>query len=335
MRIDVHAHYLPKWYFAELSRAGGAEELSIFEILGHLWLGTRGGDTALPTARAEMDDRAALQRRIEDMDRSGIDLQVLNIGTAHPYLSSERASVDLAVRLNDAYRAVVEAGGGRLAAFGVVPLPHVPAAVAEAERVLDELGFLGIALGCSAAGIPLDDARFDPLWETLNERRAVVYLHPGVEIGGVVGCKEYHLAPDFVSPAEIAVAASRLIVRGHLDRFPEVKIVLATLGGSIPFLARRFDRGLLQDAPEIHARLGGVERHFRRFYVDTSVLEEPDALRAASATFGADRILLGTDYARPGVSSREAIEYVSGSAALTEAEKRAILDENARLMFGL
>ena len=103
----------------------------------------------------------------------------------------------------------------------------------------------------------------------------------------------------------------------------------------MPFLARRFDRGLRQDYPELHEKIGGVVGHLRRFYVDTSVTEEPAALLAAKETFGADRILLGSEYARPGQSTSHAVRYVQDSKHFTDDEKEAILSKNAMRLFGL
>ena len=326
MQIDVHAHYNPPDYFAALRAAGGSEELSIFRALGHIW--KPGSATAVMGA-----DKATLKRRLDDMDAAEINKQILSIGAAHPYLRREDDAVRVARDLNDAYAALLAEAPSRLLAFAMLPLPHVAAALAELDRALARPGVVGLALGASAQQIPLDDARFSPLWEELNRRRAVVYIHPGSEITGVVGCTEFHLAPDFVSPAEIAVCAGRMVATGLLDRYPDVRIVLATLGGGMPFLARRFDRGLRQDYPELHERIGGVLRHLPRFYVDTSVTEEPDALRAAKETFGADRILLGSDYARPNQSTADAVRYVGGSRFLTPEEKEAVFAGNATKLF--
>jgi aminocarboxymuconate-semialdehyde decarboxylase len=111
--------------------------------------------------------------------------------------------------------------------------------------------------------------------------------------------------------------------------FPNVTVIAATLGGTLPFLAHRFDRGLLQDCPERYEELGGVLPHLRRFFYDTSVVEEPLALLNARQAYGADRLVLGTDYARPGVRSSAAVEYVTSSEYLTDAEKAATLGGNA------
>jgi aminocarboxymuconate-semialdehyde decarboxylase len=124
-----------------------------------------------------------------------------------------------------------------------------------------------------------------------------------------------------------------MIATRLLDRYPDVRVILATLGGAMLFLAHRFDRGLKQDHPALHREIGGVLRHLSRFYVDTSVTEEPAALLAAKETFGVDRMLFGSDYARPNQSTADALAYVQGSAHLTADEKEAVLSRNATQLF--
>ena len=133
MRIDVHAHYNPPDYFAALRAAGGSEELSVFRALGHIW--NPGSATAVMGA-----DKATLKRRLDDMDASQIDKQILSIGAAHPYLKREDDAVRVARDLNDAYAAVLAEAPSRLLAFAMLPLPHVAAALAELDRALARPG---------------------------------------------------------------------------------------------------------------------------------------------------------------------------------------------------
>jgi aminocarboxymuconate-semialdehyde decarboxylase len=206
--------------------------------------------------------------------------------------------------------------------------------LAEVARCLDELGFLGINLGCSVLGAPLDDERFEPLWQELDRRGAVVYLHPGVENALAVGSREFHLDADFGSPTELAVAACRLIATGLTGRFPNVRIVLATLGGSLPFLAHRFDGGFRRFYPDRYEELGGMIGQLRRFHYDTSTCEEPLALLCAREAFGVDQIVFGSDAPRIR-DPLPAVEYLEGSRHLTAAEARQILDHNGASLLGI
>lgn len=325
-RIDVHAHWTPIEYLQFLRQAGADRELPVFRALPGL--------VAALDAPAPPDTEAELARRVADMDEGGVAAQIISIGALQPYLRSERDAVAGARMLNDAYAGFAQQDPRRFAWFATLPLPHATAAVEELQRAAGLPGFRGVALGPSAAGIVLDDERFEPLWAQLAQRDGVVYIHPGVGIDGIAGCTDHHLAPDFVSPAELAVCAARLVVSGLLDRHPGVRFVLATLGGALPFLARRYDSGLLRSDPDRHQRLGGFEASLRRFWVDCSVTEEPAALAAAATTFGADRIVLGTDVPRPGVTSAGVVAYVRSAPGLTDEARTSILDRNASVLFG-
>jgi 6-methylsalicylate decarboxylase len=269
------------------------------------------------------------------MDDAHVDLQMLSIGSMQVYLSDASRAAQAARLTNDMHDSLVQRYPGRFRLFGCLPLPHVDASLAELSRCLDELQCPGINLGCSADGRPLDDPLFDPVWAELDRRGAVVFLHPGVKIDGVVGCLDHHLAPDFVSPAEIGVTIMRLIIAGHTDRYRNVKLIVATTGGALPFLAERYAHGLRQSSPGVFDRLGGVDRHLRALYYDTSVIEEDHVLQLAKERFGADRLVLGSDYGRPTVTSQMAVDYIAESSYLTGAEKTAVLDHTAAELLGL
>src|SRR5215218_2946828 len=164
MRIDVHAHHFPPPYIALLEQLGLP--------------GARAGVQRAPAGTMPLDERLVL------IDRLGIDVQVLSMAVAMPYLDDAAAAREAARLGNNLYAAICRAHGGRFAAFGCLPLPHVATAVDEAARCLDELGFQGITLGCSVLGRQLDDLSFEPLWHWLDQRAAVVFLHPqGTGVG--------------------------------------------------------------------------------------------------------------------------------------------------------
>ncbi|SDZ45680.1 amidohydrolase family protein [Herbiconiux ginsengi] len=327
MRIDVHAHYSPSAYFDRMGELGAFEEIPVFQMLKSLYR------PAERTAGAQTGpDRDDIAGRIADMDAGQVDLQVVSLGAAQPYFSDPARSAEGSVLANDLAAELTAKHPDRFLALASLPLPFVRESLRELDR-LDEPGFAGVCLGCSAAGIPLDDPHFEQIWAALDERSAIVFLHPGAAIHGIPGARDHHIAPDFVSPAEIAVAAVRLVVAGIVRRYPRLSIVLATTGGSLPFFAARFDRGFRQHDSQRYAELGGILPHLKEFYYDTSVLEEPLVLSTAAQRFGADRILLGSDYARPGVTSSGAVAHVEQNGTLGPEEKRLILNENAQRLF--
>jgi predicted TIM-barrel fold metal-dependent hydrolase len=319
VRVDVHSHHNPPEFWQAFQRIGAYEQKGTF--FGRV---PRGGSLPDP----DMD------HRIATLDEAGIDLQVLSVGATHPYFAPADIAREGARIANDLYREVMDAHPGRFTAFGCLPLPHVGAALDEVARCLDDLGFAGINLGCSVLGEPIDAPAFEPLWAELDRRAAVVYFHPGVENAAGVGSRDFHLDADFGSPAELAIAACRLIATGVTTRHRNVRILLATLGGSLPFLARRFDEGFRRFYPERYEELGGVLVQLRRFWYDTSVCEEPLALLCAREAFGADRLVLGSDAPRIR-PPQPAVEYLEDSEYLTADEASAILDRAGAEQLGL
>lgn len=325
MRIDVHTHFHSPKLFEKLDELGGFQELVGLQVLGihrrKYW-----------EKRFSIGIDAVLEERFAAMDEAGCHRQILNIGAYQPYFRSEASAVEAARFANDLYGELSAANSERFSAWACLPLPHIDATLAEIDRVLDLAEHVGVSMGCSALDMPLDHEIFEPVWAELDRRNAVVFLHPGVQMASVPGAQEYHLGPDFCSPSEIAVAATRLIIRGVTTRYPNIRFLVSTTGGALPFLANRFDHGYQQQHPEAYAALGGVVNQYRKFWYDTSVIEEPMALLAAKEMFGTSKLMMGSD--SPRINPILAVDYVRNSQYLTEEEKIAILDINAAELLG-
>jgi aminocarboxymuconate-semialdehyde decarboxylase len=316
MRVDVHAHHFPEEYIACLERFGNA--------------GARGAvRRAAPASTMPLPERIAL------LDSVGIDLQVLSVAAAMPYLADAGQATQAARLGNDLYAAICREYAGRFAAFACLPLPHVAAAVTEAARCLDELGMLGVTVGCSVAGRQLDDPAFEPLWAELDRRAAVLFLHPmGTGVGP--STQEYGLRWMLGAPVEDAIAALRLILSGITTRYPRLRIVVPHLGGVLGFLVQRLDDEADREAPEgVQARVDGPpSAHLRRLWFDTVNLQ-PSALRCACDALGADRILLGTDFPYLAGPRFAACVNYTAEAGLPAGDVAAIQGENARTLLKL
>jgi predicted TIM-barrel fold metal-dependent hydrolase len=268
--VDLHAHFLPASLGEEFTRISG-----------------RTYRMRHPEDQAE---------RIAAMDAADVDVQVIGLGTLQPYWPSAEASAEGARAANDLYASTV-ADHPRLKALGAVPLPHVDRAVDETVRCLDDLGFIGIGLGCSALETTLDDASLDPFWAALDQRGAVVHLHPGLRNEAGLGVPEFPmlLGPSYGSPAEEAIAVTRLAVKGTLTRFPNIKWVASSMGGALLENLSKFTHNLKTFAsmdPSLNYEdaMAGL----RSLWLDTSGL---DAVSAAAATeYGfTDQLVLGSD----------------------------------------
>jgi aminocarboxymuconate-semialdehyde decarboxylase len=296
MRVDVHAHYYTQ------------------EFMDHMW----GLGCTWRPAQEIIDTSGLTPKRAEHLASGGVGLQVLSVGAQQPYLARFEDAVEGAKYANAFYKQAVDQGGGKYGAFGCVPLPHVPAAIAEARRCLDELGFMGINLGCSAAGRALDDPEFEPFWAELDRRNTVVFLHP-LGVGGPQQ-DAFGLNWGVGAMFEDTVAALRLVRSGIIDRYPHVKIIVPHLGGTLPFVWHRITRA--------DPRVG---EGLRRLYYDT-VNGTHAALRCSCEILGAQHIMLGTDYSYH--TPADCVDYVQG-AGLTPDEVDGILDRNAHELLGL
>jgi aminocarboxymuconate-semialdehyde decarboxylase len=262
-----------------------------------------------------------------------VDLAVLSPSASQPYLPDAGNAAGAATLLNDVYADVARRYPTRFAAFGSVPLPHVDAALAEAARCLDTLGMLGINTGCSIAGRPLDDPAFEPFWAELNRRGSVLFLHP-MGVGGP--CMDKFNLPFLVgAPFEDTVAAVRLVLGGVSTRYPNLRVIVPHLGGTLPFLMARIESGPGGPPRPRDSQVdGAIGDHLRRFYYDT-VNHDPHALRCALAAFGVDHLLLGSDFPyATGAYYRHCVSYIE-EAGLSATDVSAILGGNAQNLLGV
>lgn len=307
--VDVHAHFWTDEYLDFMERLGRRTAQQ---------RGRGGGGGAELTARLEL------------MDRASVQTQVLSATPMSPYGTDENLAVAAARSINDTYHELAAAHPHRFALFASLPLPHLDASLAELGRAFDELGAVGIAVNTWILDTPLTDARFAPLFEELNRRAATVFIHP---TGNALYCdaiRENELTWMIGAPLEDTVSAALLIHAGYPSRYPHITFINSHLGGALPMLLQRMDnkyQSEWQDAGAAEAPSVAA----RRMYFDTVGHHHVPALRAAADTFGADRLLLGTDF--PLVKDDtyvKSVEYIG--TTLDEAAASAVLNGNfARL----
>ena len=268
------------------------------------------------------------------MNDAGIDMQVLSPAGRLPYFPKREDAVAAARLGNDLFMEVCRKYDGRFSAFANVPLPHVDAAIEEMGRCLETLGMVGATVGCSVGGRQLDDPEFTPFWAELDRRKAVLFIHPlGI---GCPGSEAYGLTWLVGAPVEDTITALRLVVSGLTGRFPNVKIIVPHLGGTLPFLMQRVDK--LGDAKRAREEQLGIDElpstMLKRLWFDT-VNTYPAALRCACEAFGADRLVLGTDWPYvEGSKLKRCVTYIEESG-LPKTDVEAILDTNAQQLLGL
>jgi 6-methylsalicylate decarboxylase len=275
--IDVHAHWFPP------------RIVEAFDALG--------SRKAWPPHGDSLADRA------EELTYSSFDTQILGLGHNQPSFADSAPALRCAQLCNDLYAEEIAKYDNNFKAFGAVPLPHVAEAVSEARRCLHDLSFAGIGIGTTAGELSLSSEELYPLWEFLNEEHSVVFVHPvGSPDTFTRGMEAYMLGPKFGGPHEAGLAGIHLVVSGVTRRFPDIKWILAPMGGTMLYLWRRFE--------EISTSLGQMDllEHdpadaLRSLYFDTTLSDDPAVLQFAVDAVGAQQLVLGTDSPRVNPSS--------------------------------
>jgi len=323
--VDFHNHYYPPAYLDALR--GGDSTVRVTE-----------DDAGNPVLHYPGDYNVAvrghrdIQFRAEEIARAGVDTQVLTLTTPGTHVEHPARAVALARLVNDAFANVTRASRGRFTALATLPLNDPAGAAAELRRAIETLGLRGAMLFSNVNGVALADARFDPLYRTADELGAVLHIHPTAPVG-VAAMTEYWLMPLVGFPTDTTLAAAHLVFAGVPERYPRISWVLGHLGGAIPYLAERLDRGYRAFA-ECRARIGRPPSDYlRRFYFDT-VNFDPAALRLALEFAGVEHILAGSDYPHQ-IGSLSAMIASLRALGLPAKDHERIVGGNARRLLAI
>lgn len=287
MIIDFHNHYYPPAYLDAI-RSGGSAYGITQDDEGNPVLHSPGDYNVLVPGHRDLKFRAAV------LDDAGVDKQVLTFTAPGTSIETPDRAVELCRIVNDAYAEDVRAWGGRFTALATLPMNAPDAAAEEATRAVTELGLPGVMLLSNASGVPLSEDRFLPVFDALNREKAVVYIHPTYPVGVEV-MEKYMLMPMVGFLMDTTLAAASLVYAGVVERFPDITWVLGHLGGAVPYMAERFDRGF-EAYPECQERCTvPPSEQLKAFYYDT-VNFDTACLDLAIGFAGTDHIVAGSDY---------------------------------------
>ncbi len=283
--VDFHNHYYPPEYLEALEPCGSALRITV-DGDGNPVVHYPGDYNVMVRGHRDLAYRQSV------LDEQGVDVQVITLTTPGTHVEAPAVAVKLARITNDAFARVRSA---RFVPLATLPLCDPAAAAAELRRAMDELGMPGAMLFSNVNGVGLDDQRFRPLYEVADERDAVLMIHPTSPVG-VEAMSEYWLMPLNGFLFDTTLAASKLVFSGTVKRFPRIRWVLGHLGGTIPYLAERLDRGW-RAFKECRAHIDQPPTEYlkKHFYYDTVNFSQ-GALKLAIEFAGADRILAGSDY---------------------------------------
>lgn len=292
MNIDVHAHHVPAESLKTAAEIGARHGLKLATNERGRHLLTRDGKPFLNQLKAEFSD---LELRLSIMDRQGVDMQVLSpAGSYFFYWMPATESLEFARWLNDRLAEAVAKHPQRFVALASVPMQDGGAAAAELERAMNKLGLRGVEIASNINGRYLDDPAFQPFWEAAQALDALIFVHPN-QVVGAERMKDYQLANLIGNLTDTSLAIAKLIFSGVLERYPRLKFLLAHAGGFLPYTWGRLDRGYqIQDSAARKISKPPSE-YLKVLYFDT-IAHSQMALEYLIANFGADHVLLGSDY---------------------------------------
>lgn len=323
--IDFHNHFYPPQYLKEI-QAGPSSIRVTFDSDNNPVLHYPGDYNVVVRAHRDIDYRA------EVLANEGIDKQILTFTTPGTHVESPERSVKLARIVNDSLAKIVDEHRDRFAALATLPLNDPQASVDELVRAFNELGFKGVMLHSNINGVALSDRRFWALYEKAGDLNAVFYIHPSFPVG-VEAMTDFWLMPLVGFPFDTTLAAAKLVFSGVVERYPGITWVLGHLGGAIPYLAERLDRGYFafKECRENIAR--PPSEFLKKFYYDT-VNFDIKALKFAMSFAGADHLVAGSDFPHR-IGSLEKMVSSIDELDASSKEKAAIFGENAARLLGL
>lgn len=323
--IDFHNHYYPPAYLDALRTGSSAVRVTI-DAYGNPCLHYPGDYNVAVPGHRDIDYREQV------LIQQGVDTQVITLTTPGTHIETPQTAVRLARLVNDAFAEVVASKKGRFATLATLPLNDPSASVAEFERATRQLGFRGAMLFSNINSVALSDQRFWPLYEAANDMDAVLYIHPTSPVG-VEAMTEYWLMPLCGFLFDTTLAAAKLVFSGVVERFPRICWVLCHLGGTIPYLVERLDRGFTA-FEDCRANISKPpSEYLKKFYYDT-VNFNPRAIELAIAFAGTDHILAGSDYPHQIGSIPRMFESIQ-ALNISESAKTAILGGNAASLLHL
>jgi len=324
LRVDIHCHYMNTEVAAKVAPLNAAEHEPMA-----MYSNAATREVNAKQAKDRGPKLTDIALRLKDMDRMGIDIQAVSPAPHQTYYWTDPGmGAELARAVNERLAQIVAQHPERFVALGTVPLQDVSLAVAELEHCVRKLGLRGVEINPSVRGMDLTDARLnlEAFFAAVQKLDVVIFMHP---IGFTHGERlvDHYFSNIIGNPLETTVAASHLIFDGVMERHPKLKVVLPHGGGYLAHYWARMDHAY-QARPDTRGQMKRKpSSYLEKFYFDTITFDH-GMLAHLIARFGADHVLLGTDYPYD-MGVERPVEFIEGVKGLSRAEATAIEGANA------
>jgi len=307
-RIDVHAHYIPGPY--------------------RKMLDSRGIDKPDGFPLPKWD----LSWQLEHMDRIGIVFAALTISSPHPHYGDAKESIEVVRASNEDGFGMARKYPDKLGIMATLPLPEVGASIDEIDFAVKE-GALGFVMPTHAQGVYLGDKRLDPVFERLNEHKAVLCFHPTTPSAIPPDVLTVIPSPMLEFFFDTTRAVANMIVNGVVKRYPDITYIIPHGGAVIPLMAHRMNSTITRFLADENIDIFEV---LRSFYYDLAGFVVPNQLDILLKTTDISHLLYGTD--GPHTTTENGVflaKELDTTQKLTDEQRSAIYMENVKRLFAI
>ena len=319
-KLDLHTHFYTERYFqtirdlpSEFSFGASPSGQTIITYRDARFFGVTPAMTDV-------------SKRIEDMDRVGIDVEVVSLSTPNVFFTDAKHQPAVARMVNDSYAELIAHHPKRFKGFASIPMDAPDAALTELHRAIDELKLNGVILLSNIGGKPLTSPEYRPFFAEANRMKLCIFLHPMLPAQSDA-FREYVLGPIIGFPFDTSLAVARMCYDGMLAEFPDIRWIIGHLGGAVPYLMERMDNGY-RDFPECREKIDQLPSFYlKRLYYDT-VSFSAHTLTMVRNMVGADHMVMGSDYPHLLGSIDRAVSSIDG-LDIRDDEKEGIFSGTA------
>jgi predicted TIM-barrel fold metal-dependent hydrolase len=314
--IDVHHHILPDFYIKALENYFGL---------------TKSGNIKMWSSEGVKFPEWSWDVSKNIMNQHKITAAITSISAPGVYFGDLNFAKKLSRQCNEYAAEMMFVSPNEFGAFATLPLPDIDSSINELNYSLDILKMDGIIMLSNYQKILLGNEHFEPLYHALNERKAVVFMHPTIP---TTCCPDMTKLPGTMF--EFACDSTRTIISmltsGIFEKFPHIKFIMPHAGGFIPYASGRLNLYESIMSPAIFEKAPkGVDHYLKNLYYDTAMLGNDVQLRCFLDYIPIHKIVFGTDSPNPVITRMT--DLLQDNKILSEEKRKLIFSQNAYELF--